>query len=402
MASFPFACHTEKTLVEAIHRLAGESSTCRVAVAFCGKSAHRFFPAAPAKRPHDLRIVVDASKLTVRRGLTNPHGVMRLMGLTSEVRSLPALHAKVFIFDERAAIVGSANMSAHSIERQYQMGLEVTEPAIVHQLVAWFDKIVWPKSKQMTREDVSRLQGLWKPFHGGQGAKRGHGKLPQWHGTLPEPPHAPSDFMIGVSRAEIRRLLLKFEATRCPYHPDGSISCAEAAVKTEQRYASLSTRLRSLWHRRATWGKEELGQLFDLAFENGRAAKIKKPSFVGQKPEYVRNSLAFLFEGAGDPYSRFEKLLASDGPYKLYGLGKAGLAFLMHLWNPSEFAVINGPVDKALKSLGVRFKRALLHSEGHAFRNRTAAVRELARLTGLESFGRTDHFLDAIGKGHIK
>ena len=68
------------------------------AVAYCGTAAHTFFPKAPADWPQDLRVIVDASETAVRRGLTNPIGVRHLLGLTSQVRSLACLHAKVFIF----------------------------------------------------------------------------------------------------------------------------------------------------------------------------------------------------------------------------------------------------------------------------------------------------------------
>jgi len=99
-----------------------------MAVAYCGEAAHRFFPEDPASRPLDLRIIVDASEAAVARGLTNPTGLARLRDLPSEVRSLGGLHAKAFIFDETIAIVGSVNMSASSIERQYQLALEVSDP----------------------------------------------------------------------------------------------------------------------------------------------------------------------------------------------------------------------------------------------------------------------------------
>src|SRR5271168_5336166 len=73
--------HREDTIVRAIHRLMAESSICRVAVAYCGEGAFRFFPEPPASRPADLRIVVDASEAAVSRGLTNPVGLDHLCGL---------------------------------------------------------------------------------------------------------------------------------------------------------------------------------------------------------------------------------------------------------------------------------------------------------------------------------
>jgi len=62
---------------------------------------------------------------------------------------------------------------------------------------------------------------------------------------------------------------------------------------------------------------------------------------------------------------------------------------------------VNEPVEEGLRALGVSFGRATSLRKGQAFKDRTAAVAHLAKLTGLKTFGRVDHFLDAIGKRHI-
>src|SRR5688500_12282368 len=102
---------TEKSFVGAVRAQIKKSETCRIAVAYCGASASSFFPVHPIDWPLDLRVLIDAAAATVKRGFTNPHGVEKLLGITSEIRSLPGLHAKVLIFDEREAIVGSVNFS---------------------------------------------------------------------------------------------------------------------------------------------------------------------------------------------------------------------------------------------------------------------------------------------------
>jgi hypothetical protein len=97
---------------------------------------------------------------------------------------------------------------------------------------------------------------------------------------------------------------------------------------------------------------------------------------------------------------RFEKVLAKGSGYKLAGMGEAGLTFLMHLWAPKEFAVINAPIEKALKKLKVKFRESS-HRKGQIFKDKTAAAKKIAAATRLRSLARTDHFLDALGKGHI-
>jgi len=392
--------HTSQTWVQAIHRLAKTASTCRVAVAYCGREAYKFFPELPAERPEDLRVIVDASEPVVRLGLTNAEGVKHLLGLPSQVRTLAALHAKVFVFDQRAALVGSTNMSASSIA-QFQLGLEIWDSRIVRQLVAWFDNELWEKAKPVDSEAVRRLMRLSPPHDFGLPGRRTTKlpKLPLWRGEAPQPPPGPSDFTIAASKPELKRLLAEFGSNKCKYR-GGGVSCSEVARSNEERYKRLGKEFRSLWRRRASWGKTDLEQLFDLAYTHGRAAKIRKPEFVRQDPGKVAHSLLFLLEDGGDPYVRFEKVLARKSKYKLHGMGEVGIIFLMHLWKPEEFAVVDKPVDDALKAL-VSFGRPVSRRKGQGFKDRTAAVKHIAKITGLKTLGRVDHFLDAIGKKHI-
>jgi phosphatidylserine/phosphatidylglycerophosphate/cardiolipin synthase-like enzyme len=222
--------HTEKTWIEAIHRLAAKSSICRVAVAYCGSEAYRFFPESPAARPEGLRLVVDASDDTVRRGLTNPKGLEHLLGLTTQLRTLAALHAKVFIFDDETALVGSMNMSTASL-KQIQVAVEVRNPRLVRSLVQWFDRDVWTNARPLSAEAVRRLGYLWpsRDFHGSTRHVKVH--LPKWHGEVPQPPLEPSDFRVSVSRRRLKKLLTQFETNTCLYPKYRNVSCAIAGRK---------------------------------------------------------------------------------------------------------------------------------------------------------------------------
>jgi len=322
-----------------------------------------------------------------------------LLGLTAQVKTLADLHAKVFIFDQRAALVGSTNMSAASIN-QYQMGLETWDSKVVRQLLAWFDNELWKKkqAEPVNSETVRRLMRLSPPRDFVPTIPKAKAKLP-WKGEAPQPAPVASDFTIAVTKLELNQLLADFKTNECRYRKDGK-SCSETARETEERYGRLGRHFHSLWRRRASWRKKDLEQLFEIAYINGRAAQIRKPQFVRQGPRKVARSLGFLLEGPGDPYIRFEKVLAKGSSYKLSGMGKVGIICLMHLWKPKEFALVDEPVDNALKAL-VNFGRTISLLEGQGFKDRTAAVSQIAKLTGLKTFGRVDHFLDAIGKGHI-
>ncbi len=391
--------HSEQTVVKAILQLMSSSSTCRVAVAYCGQSAHLFFPERPEQRPPDLRVIIDASEAAVKWGLTNPKGIERLLGLTDQIKSLPGLHAKVWVFDDRAALVGSVNLTASSIEQQFQLALEIRDVQAVRQIASWFDDL-WDSSTPLNATIVKRLASL-KPVRKGIGFQsQKKGTLPKWSGQAPGLPLAPSDFEIGITDLEIKSLMQQFRNNKCPYPESRGDSCLQMAKYAERNYDQLSHELRSLMRRKSTWSKKQLARIFDIAYTNGRAAQLRKPLFVRQQPASVAQSLKFLLEGPGDRYIRFEKVLANGSGYKLSGMAASGLSFLMHLWEPSVVAILNAPIKKALKKLKVRLPRTS-RREGQMLKDQTAAVKRIATLTKLRTFARVDHFLDAIGKGHI-
>ena len=388
---------TEGTYVPAVQQQVKISRTCRVAVAYCGAKGASFFPEKAVDWPSDLQILVDASPTAVKRGLTNPNGVEKLLGITSQVRTLAGLHATVFIFDKSAAIVGSVNMSETSITSQFQCALFVEDSRIVSGLHRWFDGL-WcdPTSSQITIEAVQHLKGLWQPNPAPHAKIHPHSK---WHGAQPDPPLPAVAYDLGVTKNELVTLLKRFKNTPCPYADDGS-TCADVAKQNEADQMERSSMLHATVRRMKTWTKADIERIFDLAFTHGKAIQVAKPKFLKHSPGKVGRTVDYLLRGSGDPFLRFQKCLRG-GPYHLQGLGPAGLTFLLHLWAPSQFAIVNTPVRKALRVLKVTAMDVVTHSAGAAYRNRTEAIRHISAKLGLGSLARADHFFDAIGKKHI-
>lgn len=84
------------------------NSASFVAVAFVGKGATKMMPLSKGSR-----LVVDASKRTVKAGLTNPFELEKYYKKGVKIYSHKDLHAKVFVFAD-VAFVGSANVSTNS------------------------------------------------------------------------------------------------------------------------------------------------------------------------------------------------------------------------------------------------------------------------------------------------
>ncbi len=81
---------------------------------------------------HSITFVTDLSPTNVCDGATDPNALGVLMaGVPSvTVRHLPRLHAKVYVGDARCAIITSANLTIGGLQRNYEYGVKVLDPAV--------------------------------------------------------------------------------------------------------------------------------------------------------------------------------------------------------------------------------------------------------------------------------
>lgn len=101
-------------------------SRAHVAVAYFGSNGSQLLPLKSGSR-----LVVDMSRAAVSSGQTNPSEVLKLIYGGVDVYSVPNLHAKVFVFGQRA-FVGSANVSRNSATGLVEAVVETTTPAVVN------------------------------------------------------------------------------------------------------------------------------------------------------------------------------------------------------------------------------------------------------------------------------
>lgn len=67
-------------------------------------------------------------------GSSDLNAVCAASRLGADVRSLPRLHAKVFVFDGVTALVTSANATPSGLYRNYECGLEVTDSVLANRI----------------------------------------------------------------------------------------------------------------------------------------------------------------------------------------------------------------------------------------------------------------------------
>jgi len=81
----------------------------------------------------EVAVLTDLSPMPICQGATDPAALRTLAnrGHSLVIRHLPRLHAKVYISDERAAIVTSGNLTAGGLIQNYEYGFRISDAAVV-------------------------------------------------------------------------------------------------------------------------------------------------------------------------------------------------------------------------------------------------------------------------------
>lgn len=108
-----------------ITKLAKTAKRRHVAVAYLGTGATRLLPLKSGDT-----LVVDFQLDTVRAGQVNPAEISAYLRRGVDVYTHGNLHAKVFVFDNKA-IIGSANVSKHSRDQLDEAAVLVTNKPVV-------------------------------------------------------------------------------------------------------------------------------------------------------------------------------------------------------------------------------------------------------------------------------
>jgi hypothetical protein len=85
------------------------------------------------RREGRLAFLTDLSPRNIYQSATDPNALLTLCDQVAgaTVQHLPRLHAKVYVADNRTAIVTSANCTAGGLFRNYEYGVEISDPPIV-------------------------------------------------------------------------------------------------------------------------------------------------------------------------------------------------------------------------------------------------------------------------------
>ena len=98
----------------------------RVAKALCDRGPNNV----------SVHVLTDLSRDNMLSGATDVGGLVDLCDALpqTEIRFLPSLHAKVYVADERCAIVTSANLTDNGLSRNFEYGIAFSQRSVVRRV----------------------------------------------------------------------------------------------------------------------------------------------------------------------------------------------------------------------------------------------------------------------------
>lgn len=115
-------------------------------------------------RTQRVRILTSLYRMDIVSGATSLETLRCLIEAGVRCRCLsegPRLHAKVYMFGKKYAVVTSANLTRNALDTNIEVGVQLAGKS-VDELIAWFDKF-WATARRLDLPELSRWeQGTWE------------------------------------------------------------------------------------------------------------------------------------------------------------------------------------------------------------------------------------------------
>lgn len=125
-----------------VGELSKKAKSAKVAVAYFGTGASEL-----VNLKHADVLIVAMDMANVIAGQVNPFEIEKLYKVGVAIYNLPNLHSKIFVFDNKV-IVGSANISKHSVNQLIETGILTDDKTIVSEANAFILKYSVEKIEQ--------------------------------------------------------------------------------------------------------------------------------------------------------------------------------------------------------------------------------------------------------------
>lgn len=107
-----------------------------------------------ARRPKSTRVITRFNLNDFAAGVSDISALRSLLDAGAHVKGVRYLHAKIYLFGSRRAIVTSANLTAAALDRNHEFGVVAEDAAVVTACRSYFDALWLRGGSNLTRKQV--------------------------------------------------------------------------------------------------------------------------------------------------------------------------------------------------------------------------------------------------------
>lgn len=88
-----------------------------------------------------LQMITAFRIMSVYSGLIDLAAIERILSNEGTVKTYPRLHSKIYVFDNKEAVITSGNLTAGGLEKNFEYGIHIDDRTIVETIVNDFDRL---------------------------------------------------------------------------------------------------------------------------------------------------------------------------------------------------------------------------------------------------------------------
>lgn len=106
-----------------------------------------------ARKPGEMHVITRFKSVDFVTGASDIEALRKLLEIGAQVRNIPHLHAKMYLFGASRAIVTSANLTESGLGKNLECGVVVEEESLLAECRKYFDSL-WRQGEILTREKL--------------------------------------------------------------------------------------------------------------------------------------------------------------------------------------------------------------------------------------------------------
>ena len=124
-------------------------------------------------RPSDIRVITRFDLADFAEGVSDVAALGKLLDVGASVRGVRNLHAKLYLFGRRRAMITSANLTEAALSRNHEFGIVTEQKAVVAECLHYFDRLWQRAGDDLRPSRVDAWDKTVADYWAGDGRPRG-------------------------------------------------------------------------------------------------------------------------------------------------------------------------------------------------------------------------------------